>query len=40
MEVLPLSGTTAGGLTTKQIHEAVLTAFHLSAARYGLTSKV
>ena len=36
MEVLLHAGTTAGGWTAKQIHDAVLTAFQLSAARYRL----
>ncbi len=36
MEVLLHGGTTVGGWTAKQIHAAVLTAFQLSAARYGL----
>jgi hypothetical protein len=36
MEVLLHGGTTAGGWTAKQIHDALLTAFQLSAARYGL----
>ncbi len=36
MEVLLHGGTTAGGWTAKQIHDALLTAFHLSAERYGL----
>jgi hypothetical protein len=36
MEVLLHGGTTAGGWTAKQIHGALLTAFQLSAARYGL----
>jgi hypothetical protein len=36
MEVLLHGGTTVGGWTAKQIHDAVLTAFQLSAARYGL----
>ena len=36
MEVLLHGGTTVGGWTTKQIHDALLTAFQLSAARYGL----
>jgi len=36
MEVLLHGGTTVGGWTAKQIHDAILTAFELSAARYGL----
>jgi hypothetical protein len=36
MEVLLHGGTTAGGWTAKQIHDVLLTAFQLSAARYGL----
>jgi hypothetical protein len=36
MEVLLHGGTTVGGWTAKQIHEAILTTFHLSVARYGL----
>ena len=36
MEVLLHGGTTVGGWTAKQIHDAVLTAFELSAPRYGL----
>src|ERR1035438_5486347 len=36
MEVLLHGGTTVGGWTAKQIHDAVLTAYQLSAARYGL----
>ena len=36
MEVLLHGGTTVGGWTAKQIHDAVLTTFQLSAARYGL----
>jgi hypothetical protein len=36
MEVLLHGGTTVGGWTAKQIHGALLTAFQLSAARYGL----
>jgi hypothetical protein len=36
MEVLLHGGTTVGGWTAKQIHDALLTAFQLSAARYGL----
>ena len=36
MEVLLHGGTTVGGWTAKQIHDALLTAFELSAARYGL----
>jgi hypothetical protein len=36
MEVLLHGGITAGGWTAKQIHEAILTAFEISAARYGL----
>ena len=36
MEVLLHSGTTLGGWTVKQIHQAVLTTFALSAKTYGL----
>ncbi len=36
MEVLLHGGTTVGGWTARQIHDALLTAFQLSAARYGL----
>ena len=36
MEVMLHGGTTVGGWTAKQIHDAVLTAFKLSATRYGL----
>ena len=36
MEILLHGGTTVGGWTAKQIHDAVLTTFPLSAARYGL----
>ena len=36
MEVLMHGGMTAGGWTAKQIHSAILTAFALSASRYGL----
>ena len=36
MEVLLHGGTTIGGWTAKQIHDAVLTAFQLSATRYEL----
>ena len=36
MEILLHGGTTVGGWTAKQIHDALLTAFKLSAARYGL----
>jgi hypothetical protein len=36
MEVLIHGGTTVGGWTAKQIHDAILTAYELSAARYGL----
>jgi hypothetical protein len=36
MEVLLHGSTTVGGWTAKQIHDALLTAFPLSAARYGL----
>src|SRR5438552_989394 len=36
MEVQLHGGTTVGGWTAKQIHDAILTAFELSAARYGL----
>jgi hypothetical protein len=35
-EVLLHGGSTVGGWTAKQIHEAVLTTFHLSAKTYGL----
>jgi hypothetical protein len=35
MEVLLHGGTTVGGWTAKQIHDALLTAFKLSVARYG-----
>ena len=36
MEILLHGGNTVGGWTAKQIHDAVLTAFNISAARYGL----
>src|SRR3979490_1529148 len=36
MEVLLHGGNTVGGWTTKQIHQAVLTSFQLSANAYGL----
>jgi hypothetical protein len=36
LEVLLHGGTTVGGWTTKQIHQAILTAFQLSANAYGL----
>jgi hypothetical protein len=36
LEVLLHSGTTVGGWTAKQIHEAVLTTFQLSPKTYGL----
>ena len=36
LEVLLHGGNTVGGWTAKQIHEAVLTTFHLSANNYGL----
>ncbi len=36
MEVLLHGGTTVGGWTAKQIHDAILTSFQLTAARYGL----
>ena len=36
MEVLLHGGTTVGGWTAKQIHQAILTTFDLPAARYGL----
>jgi hypothetical protein len=36
MEVLLHGGTTVGGWTVKQIHQAVLTTFELSAKTYGL----
>ena len=36
LEVLLHGGNTVGGSTAKQIHEAVLTAFQLSAKQYGL----
>ena len=36
MEILLHGGTTIGGWTAKQIYDALLTAFQLSAARYGL----
>ena len=36
MEVLLHGGTTVGGWTAKQIHQAVLTTFELSAKTYGL----
>ena len=36
LEVLLHNGSTVGGWTAKQIHEAVLTTFQLSAKSYGL----
>ena len=36
MEMLLHGGTAVGGSTAKQIHEAILTAFELPVARYGL----
>jgi len=36
MEILLHGGTTVGGWTAKQIHKAILTAFHLRADTYGL----
>jgi hypothetical protein len=36
MEMMLHGGTTVGGWTAKQIHDALLTAFKLSAAGYGL----
>jgi len=36
MEILLHGGTTVGGWTARQIHDALLTAFQLSVARYGL----
>ena len=36
MEILLHGGTTVGGRTARQIHDALLTAFQLSVARYGL----
>ena len=36
MEVMLHGGTTLGGWTAKQIHGAILTAFHLCADSYGL----
>jgi hypothetical protein len=36
LEVLLHNGSTVGGWTAKQIHEAVLTTFHLSEKQYGL----
>ena len=36
MEVLLHGGTTVGGWTAKQIHNAILTSFQLTTARYGL----
>jgi hypothetical protein len=36
MEILLHGGTTAGGWTAKQVHNALLTTFQLSATRYGL----
>ena len=36
LEVLLHNGSTVGGWTAKQIHEAVLTTFQLSAKTYGL----
>ena len=36
MEILLHGGITASGWTARQIHDALLTAFQLSVARYGL----
>jgi len=36
LEVLLHTGSTLGGWTARQIHQAVLTSFHLSATAYGL----
>ncbi|MFN3324495.1 MAG: hypothetical protein ACK5AZ_13440, partial [Bryobacteraceae bacterium] len=36
LEVLLHSGTTVGGWTAKQVHQAVLTTFQLPESRYGL----
>ena len=36
MEVLLHGGTTVGGWTARQIHNAILTSFQLTTARYGL----
>jgi hypothetical protein len=36
LEVLLHNGTTVGGWTTQQIHEAVITTFQLSQKHYGL----
>jgi hypothetical protein len=36
MEVLLHGGTTVGGWTAKQMHDAILTSFQLTTARYGL----
>ncbi len=36
LEILLHGGTHVGGWTAKQIHQAVLTTFHLSDRRYGL----
>ena len=36
MEVLLHGSTTVGGWTAKQIHNAILTSFQLTTARYGL----
>ena len=36
MEILLHGSTTVGGRTAKQIHDAILSAFEISAARYGL----
>jgi hypothetical protein len=36
LEVLLHGGTTVGGWTAQQIHQAVVAAFHLSTAAYGL----
>lgn len=36
MEVLLHGGATAGGWTTKQVHQTILTAFELPVGRYGL----
>ena len=36
MEVMLHGGTVVSGWTTRQIHEAILTIFQISADRYGL----
>jgi hypothetical protein len=36
MEVLLHGGTVVSGWTTRQIHQAILTSFHIGADRYGL----